>query len=159
MTKNTLFKIFLFSSILVLSGCSGVKETLGLTREVPDEFEVGSDKTLEMPPEESAMGSSKAKPQIKRIDLNQIIGAPRSQKKTTQSSLEKKFLSTLGATPDKNIRQTVNQESEQPLTKTQEIQQKAKDIIMFWKTDKKKPAKVIRAEDEKKRLEKHGVST
>ena len=131
MKKNMVFKLPLCFLLFALTSCSGVKETLGLTREVPDEFEVSSHKTLEMPSEDSSMETKPADQELKRVDLGKLIGTNKTHSKIKQSQSEKQFLSMLGAHSGKDIRHTVNQETEQLLTTTQEIQQKAKDVIMF----------------------------
>ena len=53
MTRKKLFTYFILagSAALLLTGCSGAKEQLGLTRSAPDEFAVVKRAPLEMPPD------------------------------------------------------------------------------------------------------------
>ncbi len=141
-----------------LSQCSGVKESLGLTRDVPDEFEVTSYETLKVPQDAKIYAPGGKKQTLKPVSLGQIILGKPSTNALMPSIGEKELLDLLGAQPYKDIRLLVDQEVDTPLSTTQELQQKAKSIIMFWKKDKKKAGKVIHAVDEKKRLEKNDLS-
>lgn len=157
MIKNSVIfkiqKIFLLSVVVCLSSCSGLKETLGLTREIPDEFEVSPHRSLEMPPIGSQSMQTAGKE--KRFDVKRLVAKGGKPASDCQTKGEKALLSKLGVERDEDIRTTVNQESQKPLTASQ----KAKDMMMFWKKEKKKPAKIIDAESEKERLAKNGIPT
>ena len=154
-----LLRLFLAFFIISLCSCSGVKETLGLTREVPDEFEVTCHQTLEMPESSSFIAPGNQNIPSKPITLEKIIFGRETAKNNKPSVGEENFLEFLGAQFYKDIGFLIDQEAVGPLPTSQAVQQKIKSIIMFWKKDKKKPGKVIHAENEKKRLEKHDIPT
>jgi hypothetical protein len=155
MRKNSVFlKFFLSVSLGFLCGCSSVKETLGLSRNVPDEFEVTCHGKLEVPEDARIHKPGSKKITLKPIPLSKIVLGKTPAKVLKPSVGEEKFLELLGAQHYQDIRYLLDEEVDQPLSMTKSFQEKAKSIIMFWKKDKKKPGKVIHAEEEKKRLEK-----
>jgi hypothetical protein len=157
--NSVLLKFFLSVSLGFLCGCSGVKETLGLSRNVPDEFEVTCHGKLEIPEDAKIHTPGSRKETLKPVSLGNIILGKKSLKSINPSAGEERFLELLGAQHYKDIRYLIDQEVNQPLSMTKSFQEKAKNIILFWKKDKKKPGKVIHAEEEQKRLEKkHDVS-
>ncbi|MFA7428728.1 MAG: DUF3035 domain-containing protein [Rhodospirillaceae bacterium] len=143
-----------------LSGCSGgVKETLGLDRQAPDEFQVVSRPPLSIPPEfklrppepgapPAGMGSAQD------MGRSALFGRSAPQGGWTQdgsrnlSGGEQAFLTAAGtqqAEPD--IRTLVNRESsilaeeERPFT----------DRLVFWR-DSPEPGTAVDAEKEAQRL-------
>jgi hypothetical protein len=157
--NSVLLKFFLSISLGFLCGCSSVKETLGLSRDVPDEFEVTSHGKLEVPEDAKIHAPGSRKETLKPVSLGRIVLGKGSMKDLKPSTVEEKFLELLGAQHYQGIQYLVDQEVDQPLSMSKTFQEKAKNIIIFWKKDKKKPGKVIHAEEEQKRLEKkHDVS-
>lgn len=159
MKKSPLLNFYILTCLLFLGGCSGVKESLGLTREVPDEFEVSSHQALEVPKNGFLPipgGSSQA---LKRVDLTQLILEKKDSSQNQMLSKEEQdFLQELQVNHFPGIRHLVDEEVNVPPPTTEALKEKAKNIVLFWKRkDKKKPAKVISAEEEQRRLEKNAV--
>ncbi len=157
MQKITFKNIFLLCC-LGLSGCSGVKETLGLTKDVPDEFEVTRHHALEIPADMDIKTPGATLEVLERIDIETILVPHDRNTRDVLTPGEEKLLAVLQVESYPEIKNTVNQDLNIPPSKVKTLQEKAKSVVMFWKSsDKKKPAKIISAKDEMKRLEKHGV--
>lgn len=159
MKKNNLSLLFL-SSLLLLASCSEIKDTLGLTKEIPDEFEIAHHKPLEIPSGKGTLVDTCGCKTSDPLSLKQIVLGKKEEKKVSKSKAEEQFLSKLKLESVQGIREQVNDEASVRPTGAKAFQEKARNVIMFWKRDdKKKPAKIIRADEEKKRLEKDGIST
>jgi hypothetical protein len=157
--KNGVLKSILALAFLSLNGCSGIKESLGLTRSVPDEFEVTRHHALEIPSDMNAPEPGSSLQVLDRIDIETILVPHDRNVRLSVTRGEKGFLKTLDVNPYPGVRDLVNQELNVLPTSAKKLQEKARSIIMFWKSaDKKKPAKIISAQDEQKRLEKNGLS-
>lgn len=157
--KSTNFNIFSLLFFIGLGGCSGVKETLGLTRDVPDEFEVPRHHALEIPDDMDIKTPGAALQVLERIDIETILVPHDRKARDSLTSGEKDFLEVIHVESYPDIKNTVNQDLNIPPSKIKTLQEKAKRVVMFWRSpDKKKPAKIISAKDEVKRLETHGVS-
>ncbi len=153
MKKNNFLILVLLNIILVITtGCSQTKRSLGLERERPDEFTVLDHPPLSMPP-----GIGLKPPQSNGgIDTNQNTqiqakellktSSPQSMENYSTSPIEQALLR--GAkTEDTHleIRQTVNQEA-----KVSKPGEKAIKKIIFWEG---KPAgDVIDPQEEYKKL-------
>ena len=145
--------------LLSLASCSGVKEVLGLKRTIPDEFEVPRPKPLTLPTDEkkAPLPGSGTRSE-KRKTLDDLLFRGKKKSNGTHRG-EKKLLKALGHKAEKNIKESINKEAEAPQTGGKKAQETLKKVVMFWKSHKKKPGKIIQAKDEKERLEKHGVPT
>lgn len=110
-----------------LGACSGTKETLGLTKTVPDEFKVVKRAPLAMPPEYNLRppraGAPRPQEQTMSEEARQtVFGMTKPAKTQSSSSAEDTFLKQAGAdTIDPNIREKVSadladlKEEEQPI--------------------------------------------
>src|SRR5262245_60089379 len=129
---------------LATGGCSGVKESLGLTKQSPDEFKVVSRAPLSMPPDYNLRPPTPGAPRPQE-------GTPRDQAKqavlgiapdyvpppigegeseTAQSSGESALLQSAGATGvDPNIRQLVDTETAEDEADSRTLA----DTLIFWR--------------------------
>lgn len=114
------------ASIIPLSGCGNVRNTLGLTKESPDEFAVITRAPLELPPSFTlpAPVPGMARPQEKStIDTakDAVFGQGRTHSSQVTSA-ETALLDKAGASQaDANIRNTIDQE-------TREIEEKNRPV-------------------------------
>jgi Protein of unknown function (DUF3035) len=128
---------------LATGGCSGVKETLGLTKQSPDEFKVVSRAPLSMPPDYNLRpptpGSPRPQEGTPRDQAQQaVLGiAPdaippigEGESETAQSSGESALLQSAGATGvDPNIRQLVDTETAEDEADSKTLA----DTLTFWR--------------------------
>lgn len=136
-----------------------MKESLGLVREVPDEFEITRHHVLEIPTDMTVSEPRSTLQLLERIDIETILVPHDRNVRPCLTKGEKLFLETLHVVSYPGVRDLVNQELTVSPSNVQKLQEKARSVIMFWKpVDKKKPAKIISAKDEMKRLEKNGLS-
>jgi hypothetical protein len=126
---------------LATGGCSGVKETLGLTKQSPDEFKVVSRAPLSMPPDYNLRpptpGAPRPQEGTPRDQAQQaVLGIPadaippigEGEAETAQSSGESALLQSAGATGvDPNIRQLVDSETAEADSRT------LADTLVFWR--------------------------
>ncbi|MGC2857295.1 DUF3035 domain-containing protein [Novispirillum sp. DQ9] len=160
MTRGLLLSLCSVALAASLTGCgSGVKETLGLNRQAPDEFQVVSRPPLAIPPDfrlrppepgapPTGMGTAQDMGRAALYGSNAQQGGWVRQGGQGLSGGEQSFLSAVGAdraTPD--IRATVNRESsilaeeERPFT----------DRLVFWR-DPPPSGTVVDADAEARRL-------
>ena len=131
---------------LATGGCSGVKETLGLTKQSPDEFKVVSRAPLSMPPDYNLRPPTPgaARPQegtprdqaeqavFQHATLPQDAIPPigEGESETAQSSGESALLQSAGATGvDPNIRQLVDTETAEDEADSRTLA----DTLVFWR--------------------------
>jgi hypothetical protein len=150
--QNTL--ILGFSALLVLSACSGTKETLGLTREAPDEFAIVKRAPLELPPDYSLRPPAPGtpRPQEKATDqqARQSVFGFEQEKQYDNSGGDTILLQKAGANaPDPNIRQRIDAESTQYATQNQSA---VKKLLNIGSDDPATSATVVDAEAEAERL-------
>lgn len=160
MTRGLLLSLCTVALAASLSGCgSGVKETLGLNRQAPDEFQVVSRPPLAIPPDfrlrppepgapPTGMGTAQDMGRAALYGSSAQQGGWVRQGGQGLSGGEQSFLSAVGAdraNPD--IRATVNRESsilaeeERPFT----------DRLVFWR-DPPPSGTVVDADAEARRL-------
>ena len=129
---------------LAIGGCSGVKETLGLTKQSPDEFRVVSRAPLSMPPDYNLRpptpGAPRPQEGTPRDQAQQaVLGiAPDAsppigqgeESEAAQSSGESALLQSAGATGvDPNIRQLVDTETAEDEADSKTLA----DTLVFWR--------------------------
>ena len=129
---------------LATGGCSGVKETLGLTKQSPDEFKVVSRAPLSMPPDYNLRpptpGAPRPQEGTPRDQAQQaVLGiAPDAippigqgeESEAAQSSGESALLQSAGATGvDPNIRQLVDTETAEDEADSKTLA----DTLVFWR--------------------------
>ena len=129
---------------LATGGCSGVKETLGLTKQSPDEFRVVSRAPLSMPPDYNLRpptpGAPRPQEGTPRDQAQQaVLGiAPDAippigqgeESEAAQSSGESALLQSAGATGvDPNIRQLVDTETAEDEADSKTLA----DTLVFWR--------------------------
>lgn len=119
MTFRWLLALSLLTTALPLTACSGVKEQLGLTRRMPDEFAVVTRAPLEIPPDINQGALPVPQPgayrpqEIQPGDAAQaaILSAPVPNAQS-ESTAESSLLQKAGAgQSNPNIRAIVNKES------------------------------------------------
>ena len=144
-------------------GMSGVKSSLGLTKEAPDEFGVVSRAPLSLPPDytlrppqsgslrpQDSTPTEVARQTVFRVptDKTDPKGAPASASTGTASAGELALLKQVGAaTADPNIRRIVDQEN----TRLLEADRSFTDRLIFWKTPEA-PGVVVDPQKEAQRL-------
>jgi hypothetical protein len=131
---------------LATGGCSGVKETLGLTKQSPDEFKVVSRAPLSMPPDYNLRpptpGAARPQEGTPRDQAQQAVfqhatlpadAIPpigEGESETAQSSGESALLQSAGATGvDPNIRQVVDAETAEDEADSRTLA----DTLVFWR--------------------------
>lgn len=147
------------TALLATAGCGQFKESLGLTKNPPDEFQVVSREPLSMPPKfdlrppepsaERPQGNStrdRARQTVFRATERQSRNGYKGG--DSMSAGEEALLTQAGAnnTPE-DIRQVVKQETERLGTANRSFVNR----LVFWQ-DPQDPATVIDAEREAKRL-------
>lgn len=151
---------FVAGAVLATGGCSKIRESVGLTKNPPDEFRVVSHRPLEMPPEFELRppepGAQRPQGSSPRSRAEQTVfrrngetdPETKFQDGTGLSHGEQAFLSLAGAQgTNDDIRQTVNTESERlQATKSNLINR-----LVFWQ-EPQDPATVVDAEQEARRL-------
>ncbi|MBN9412437.1 MAG: DUF3035 domain-containing protein [Candidatus Paracaedimonas acanthamoebae] len=146
-----LFLALLSTSLLVISGCSQTKKSLGLERMQPDEFTVLDHPPLSMPPgiglTPPQTGASAKHPQNTHLQAKELLI---KQSLTTEissvSPAEQALLNSAKIEESHpNIRQTVNQEAKVSKPGEQTIKK-----IIFW--EGKPSGDVIDPQEEYKKL-------
>ena len=144
-------------------GMSGVKSSLGLTKEAPDEFGVVSRAPLSLPPDytlrppqagslrpQDSTPTEVARQTVFRVptDKTDPTGAPAGASPGAASVGELALLKQAGAaTADPNIRRIVDQEN----TRLLEADRSFTDRLIFWKTPEA-PGVVVDPQKEAQRL-------
>lgn len=132
--KQTLFYnqrvLFGAVALLALSGCSGVKDSLGLTKDSPDEFLVVKNAPLEMPPQLTLPQPRPGAPRPQEMTptaqaATAVFGDSKLPAATEQSSTEAALLQRAGADQaDPNIRHVVEKESQDLAKRNRTVGQK-----------------------------------
>ncbi|MGY9005676.1 MAG: DUF3035 domain-containing protein [Alphaproteobacteria bacterium] len=148
--------------LVVLPGCSGVREAVGLTREAPDEFQVRVRAPLSMPREYGLKaprpGISRPQEPRARDRARQIVldsdgrGRDKNRNKLQIKGASKEETALLrklgGGFVDPKIRELVERESKEFAEKQKTIA----DAILFWKKPPL-PGLVINSRKEARRLQ------
>ena len=152
---RAIIKIFfiniLFINFILLYGCGGVKEKIGLIKKIPDEFQVYKNKPLSVPPNFELRPPSKdagENDQNKNIIFNNA--------ETTDENLsisDEILLIAVGEkTSDKNIRKIINEENSiEEVDKS--IMEQILDFDPLFEVIKKEEEE-INPQEEKERIEK-----
>jgi hypothetical protein len=152
--------------LLATSGCSSVRETLGLTKQSPDEFKVVSRAPLSMPPDYNLKpptpGAARPQEGTPRDQAQQaVLGvAPdaippigEGEADTAQSSGESALLQSAGASGvDPNIRQLVDTETAEDAADSRTLA----DSLIFWR-EPEPYGDVVDATEEQKRLQENAA--
>ncbi len=159
---------------LAVGGCSGIKETLGLTKQSPDEFKVVSRAPLSMPPDYNLRPPTPGAPRPQEGSprdqaASAVFGYPNSgtstlqpdqippigegEAETAQSSGESALLQSAGgAGVDPNIRQLVDTET----TEDEADSRTLADSLVFWR-DPEPYGDVVDPGAEQKRLQENAA--
>ncbi len=141
--------------LTALSGCSSVKQELGVGRHSPDEFTVIKRAPLSLPPEYTLRAPGTGEAPAASIVSNQaktiVLGAPAQEVVTGDA--EAVFLNQLGAqNADASIRNTIAEENGYIALENQKVV----DKLIFWEenapTDADLPASQVDAKKEAERL-------
>lgn len=140
---------------MLLSGCSQVRDTLGLDYSAPDEFGVHELPPLSLPPEYDVTPPSSQKKLIP--DAKNVRNAVTTSKNQDASSIEKKLTQKITATVNTDeqnkIRQTLEQENPSPSLPQEKT---LKEKVFFWQ-NKKVDGHAIDPQEEQKKLCEKGV--
>ena len=142
---------------LIVTGCEGSREAIGIGKQSPDEFAVVTRAPLSMPPD---YGLRPPRPGVDRPQEEKVTDAARdlivksansnaSTRRVSTASLgETALLSKAGATnPDPSIRREINRESSILATEDESFT----DSLIFWQ-DRPQPGSIVDADAERKRL-------
>ncbi|MGH6933878.1 MAG: DUF3035 domain-containing protein [Dongiaceae bacterium] len=120
---------------VALAGCSnGIRESIGLTKQAPDEFQVIAHAPLELPPDFNLRPPEPGAPRPQEGTAQDqaetaVLGAPISGTPTEQSTGEMALLQNAGATGiDPNIRAEIDQETAQQIERDKSLI----DRLVFW---------------------------
>jgi hypothetical protein len=136
---------------LATGGCSGLKETLGLSKQSPDEFKVVSRAPLSMPPDYNLKPPTPGAPRPQEgtprdqaaaavfqysgptsgaMSADAIPPVGEGESETAQSSGESALLQSAGGTGvDPNIRQLVDEETAEDEANSKSLA----DTLTFWR--------------------------
>jgi hypothetical protein len=156
---------------LATGGCSNIKETLGLSKQSPDEFKVVSRAPLSMPPDYNLKPPTPGAPrpqegtprdqaaaavfqysnsgQTAALQPDQIPPIGEGEADTAQSSGESALLQSAGASGvDPNIRALVDTETAEDEANSKTLA----DSLIFWR-DPEPYGEVVDPQAEQKRIE------
>jgi Protein of unknown function (DUF3035) len=135
---------------LALSGCGGVKESLGAAKQAPDETAVTTRAPLVVPATFDLKNPQPGAPRPQDADVataaQKVLGGP--PKQTVASEGEQALLSASGATKaDPKIRQDLRNEVLQAGKRKSYA-----DSVLFWRGKKGDPGNPLDAREEAQRL-------
>ena len=143
--------------VLIVTGCDGAREAIGIGKQSPDEFAVVTRAPLSMPPD---YGLRPPRPGVDRPQEEKVMDSARdlivksanpnaSTRRVSTASLgETALLSKAGATnPDPNIRREINRESSILATADDSFT----DSLIFWQ-NRPEPGSIVDADAERQRL-------
>lgn len=145
--------ILLLGSALV--SCSSTKETLGLNKQVPDEFAVVKRAPLELPPNYTLRpprpGTPRPQEQAPIENAREVVfGAQETSEIHSPSSPEEFLLKEAGAgNIDPDIRTKVDKESSEYVDKNKPVAEKLLDLV---NTNDETPASVVDPKKEAERI-------
>jgi hypothetical protein len=159
---------------LATGGCSGLKETLGLTKQSPDEFKVVSRAPLSMPPDYNLRPPTPGAPRPQEgsprdqaaaavfqysnttsaaMPADAIPPVGEGESETAESSGESALLQSAGAAGvDPNIRQLVDSETAEDEANSKTLA----DTLTFWR-EPEPYGEVIDPAAEQKRLQENSA--
>ena len=142
---------------LIVTGCDGAREAIGIGKQSPDEFAVVTRAPLSMPPD---YGLRPPRPGVDRPQEEKVMDSARdlivksanpnaSTRRVSTASLgETALLSKAGATnPDPSIRREINRESSILATADDSFT----DSLIFWQ-NRPEPGSIVDADAERQRL-------
>jgi hypothetical protein len=160
---------------LAAGGCTSVKETLGLTKQSPDEFKVVSRAPLSMPPDYNLKPPTPGAPRPQEgsprdqaaaavfqysnttsgtMPADAVPPVGEGESETAQSSGESALLQSAGGTGvDPNIRQLVDSETAEDEANSKSLA----DTLTFWR-EPEPYGEVIDPAAEQKRLEENSAT-
>lgn len=136
---------------LVLAGCTGIRQSLGLEKSVPDEFTVVRKAPLTLPPDFGLRPPQPGAPRPSAINPTQqaqaALGGASPQEDSERTPGEVALLREAGvAQADSNIRRILLAET----TQLSERDESFVDRLIFWRTDSEET--VVDATAEARRL-------
>jgi len=158
---------------LIAGGCSNIKETLGLSKQSPDEFKVVSRAPLSMPPDYNLRPPTPGAPRPQEgtprdqaaatvfqysnttggVPTDAIPPIGEGEADTAQSSGESALLQSAGGTGvDPNIRQLVDNETAEDEANSRSLA----ESLVFWR-DPEPYGEVIDPAAEQKRLQENAA--
>jgi len=132
--------LILSVTLLMLSACSDMRESLGLGRSPPDEFAVVDRPPLSMPPDFGLRPPRPGAPRPQETDTSKTASTALFGTTNTKpapvpvdtSGAEKALIETTGANKvDPNIRETVDREASDKVVGSEHLV----DELMWWKRD------------------------
>ncbi|QQR69715.1 MAG: DUF3035 domain-containing protein [Alphaproteobacteria bacterium] len=151
----TPFRLMLMASAatVLLSGCSSVRDTLGLTRKPPDEFSVVERAPLSLPPDFALrpprLGAPRPQESNPGEDARRAVLGSAPTAPASASAAERQLLEGAATKDsDPNIREQIDREAAQ----TAQGNKKLVDDILFWRGPRETPAAVVDAPAEAQRL-------
>jgi hypothetical protein len=151
---SALLKIYFIhiGIILLLYGCGGVKEKIGIIKKAPDEFQVYESKPLSVPPNFELRPPAEGEILANENDKNIIFSDENNIDKNLTLSDEILLISLGQKEIEKNIRKIINDDNS-----IQEVDKSLLDKIInfepIFEVEKDKESKIINPEEEKKRIE------
>ncbi len=155
MKKQTLITLFLTTIALSLTGCSGAKEKMGLTRKAPDEFAVVKRAPLEIPPEYALRPPRPGAPRPQETatdeQAREVVFGAKSETALKPANGEAALLQQAGSDiAQPGIREIVNKETDALSPKNEPV---AKKLLGLGSSDKGPgPASVVDPKAETERL-------
>jgi len=160
--NNVMKKRIILSVLCVaaLSACSSTKETLGLNKQVPDEFKVVKRAPLDLPPDYSLRpprpGASRPQEQSTSNQAAEaVFGESAPSEAVAPTSGEAALLSRAGSSAaDPNIRRTVDEETGELFDRNKPVAEK---LFGFGGDKNSASATVVDAKAEAERLDKNSA--
>lgn len=139
-------------TLLTLTACGEMRESLGLGRNQPDEFAVVDRPPLSMPPEFGLRPPAPGAPRPQEVNMSQrandVLFPGNSSGQGEASDSEKALMTVTGATKaDPNIREVVDREAAQKAVASKHLVEE----LLWWKPAEK-PATTVDAPAEAARL-------
>ncbi len=157
--RKITFATLLISSAFCLNACSngaaGLRTTLGLEKDTPDEFAVITRAPLEMPPQLALPSPNPGAPRPQETPTveaaQKTVFGQAKQDSTSASSAESALLNNAGADArDTDIRRTVNTETRNMEERNRTVVQK---LLKVGEHAEKSSATVVDAEKELERIQ------
>ena len=138
--------------ILLLNGCGGVKEKIGIIQKAPDEFQVYESKPLSVPPNFELRPPAEGEILTNESDQDIIFTDENNIDENLTLNDEILLIAVGEKKIEQNIRKIINKENS-----IQEVDKSLLDKIInfepIFEGKKNKESKIINAEEEKKRIE------
>ena len=150
--KKIFFINILFFSFVIIHGCSGVKEKIGLIKKAPDEFQVYENKPLSLPPNFDLRPPVDGNIKNQEESSEKLIFSEDNEQDESLSLSDEILLISVGEKDsDKNIRKIINEENS-----IQEVEKSLLDQLLdfdtIFKVQGKEESNEINAEKEKERI-------